>query len=331
MSRRGRTAVLCAASLFLLLLSVEILYLKQKEGGSPMQTEPAVPPGTLAGVTYSHTSGMVARVDFSITLSPQAILKTSYYPALEPKTAQDEDWYHPTIKENVPITPAQWTDVEQIVLELYPLMKPVPERRYEVPLPSWLDIRDGGDTTDLILTWDTEDGIRSTHYSMPNDRRIYTLIALLQELADPIGREIPRFDPPELIGFYIDQSGGLFSPEYSFQFTQESSVVYEEDAPYILYARFTPPGRNEAVWCDWTVPDAMWDDFAAFAREIGLENQPDGRSKKLECTLYYSDGKQTGKTVSQETAKQIQEYFTELALRLLEEQSYHKNQFTETQ
>ena len=27
-------------------------------------------------------------------------------------------------KENVPITAAQWSDVEQIILELYPLMEP---------------------------------------------------------------------------------------------------------------------------------------------------------------------------------------------------------------
>lgn len=285
-----------------------------------MHQEPAVPPGTLTGVTYSHTSGMFARMDFFITLSPQAILKTSYYPALEPESAQDEDWYHPSVKENVPISAAQWADVEQIVLELYPLMKPVPEQRHEVKLPSWFDIRDGGDTNDLILTWNTEDENRSISYYMPDDRRIHTLIALLQELADPIGREIPRYDPPELIGFYISQSETLFSQEYSFQLTRGPSLVYGEEAPYILYSRFTPPGRDQALWRDWTVPDALWDDFAALAREIGLENQPDGRSEKLCCTLYYSDGKQQSKKVDRETAEQIREYFTELALRLLKEQ-----------
>ena len=109
-----------------------------------MQQQPAVPPGTLAGVTYSHASGMVARADFFIILSPQAIVETSYFPALAPETAQDEDWYHPSVKKNVPITAAQWADVEQIILELYPLMQPIPERRLEGKPPSWLDVRDGG-------------------------------------------------------------------------------------------------------------------------------------------------------------------------------------------
>ena len=106
--------------------------------------KPAVPPGTLAGVMYSHSSGMCARADFSITLSPQVILETSYFPAFVPEAAQDKDRYHPSVKENVPITPAQWADVEQIILELYPLMKPVPERRHEVKPPPLVDVRDGG-------------------------------------------------------------------------------------------------------------------------------------------------------------------------------------------
>lgn len=285
-----------------------------------MQQQPAVPPGTLAGVTYSHSSGMVARADFFIILSPQAIVETSYFPALVPETAQDEDWYHPSVKKNVPITAAQWADVEQVILELYPLMKPIPEHRLEGKPPSWLDVRDGGGGTSLTLTWNTQDGTRSIKYYQPNDRRIHTLIALLMELADPVGREIPRYDPPELIGFYIDQSGTLFSQDYSFQFSRGPSLAYGEDPPYIIYARFTPPDQNQALWREWTVPDAMWDDFAAFAREIHLEEQPDGSSKTPNCTLYYSDDKQQEKKLDQETARQIQAYFTQLVLRLLDEQ-----------
>ena len=70
------------------------------------------------------------------------ILETSYYPALDPDTAEDENWYHPSTKENVPITAAQWSDVEQIILELYPLMEPIPKNRREVKLhrgsKSWM-------------------------------------------------------------------------------------------------------------------------------------------------------------------------------------------------
>ena len=93
--------------------------------------------------------------------------------------------------------------MEQIILELYPLMEPIPENRREVKLPPGIEVMDGGDSTSLILTWSTEDGTRSIRYDPPNDRRIHTLIALLEELADPIGREIPRYATPELSGFYM--------------------------------------------------------------------------------------------------------------------------------
>ena len=319
MNRAGKTAAGCAA--VLVLLAVAGYLIVHHPGNDPMKTqESAVPPGRLVGLVYSDSSSMLARSDFFISLSPQAILKTSYYPALDPETAQEEDGYHLSVKENVPITAEQWADVEQIVLELYPRMESIPERLHEVKLPPWLEVRDGVDTTSLTLTWNTENGTQSICYYSPNDRRIHTLIALLKELADPIGREIPRYDPPELIGIYIYQCGALFSPDYSFQFTQEPSVVYGEDAPYVLYTRFTPPGQNKVIWRDWIVPGGMWDDFAAFAREIHLEEQPDGRSKTLDCALYYSDGRQTRKKLDTATAKQIREYFTKLALQLLDAQ-----------
>ncbi len=329
MKQGRKVAVFCTVALALALIFVGYIDMRNQGGDlaklyggdAPMQQDPAVPPGTLSGVTYSHTSGMVARADFAITLSPEAILETSYYSALDPETAEDEDWYHPSTKENVPITAAQWSDVEQIILELYPLMEPIPENRREVKLPPGIEVMDGGDSTSLMLTWSTEDGTQSIRYYMPNDRRIRTLIALLEELADPIGREIPRYAPPELMGFYIGQSGALFSKDYSFQFDRELSDVHGEDAPYVLYARFTPPDRNREIWGQWTVPDTMWDDFAAFAREIGLEDQPDGRSEKLNCTLYYSDGSQQGKKLDKKMADQIRDYLMQLALQMPDEQA----------
>ena len=118
MTRGRKTAVFSVVGLFLLLAAAGYCFRGHQGGDSSIQKKSAVPPGTLTGVTYSHTSGMVARADFAITLSPEAILETSYYPALAPDTAEDEDWYHPSTKENVPITAAQWSDVEQIILEL---------------------------------------------------------------------------------------------------------------------------------------------------------------------------------------------------------------------
>ena len=194
--RQGRrAAVLCTAGLALILLFLGAFHLMQQGGDAPMQTESSMPPGTLTGVMYSDFGGMTVRNDFFIWLSPDAIVETFYYPEEPPKGV---GWHDRFEKENVPITAEQWTDVEQVVLELYPLMKPKPEPRIDLwsSLGRWLGgVKDEVSSSSITLIWDTEEGEQRIKYSSPNDKRISTLVALLKELADPIGREIPRYDP----------------------------------------------------------------------------------------------------------------------------------------
>lgn len=195
MKQGRRAAALCAAALALILLLSGALYLKQLGGGSSMQKESSLPPGTLTGVMYGYSGGMRVRNDFFIWLSPDAIVETFYYPEEPPKGV---GWHDPFEKENVPISAEQWTDVEQVVLELYPLMKPKPEPRIDLwsSLGRWLGgVQDEVSSSSITLIWDTEEGEQRIKYSSPNDKRISTLVALLKELADPIGREIPRYDP----------------------------------------------------------------------------------------------------------------------------------------
>ena len=194
--RQGRrAAVLCTAVLALILLFLGAFYLMQQGGNAPMQTESSTPPGTLSGVMYSYSGGMTIRNDFFIWLSPEAIVETFYYPEEPPKGV---GWHEQFEKEDVPITAEQWADVEQVVLELYPLMKPKPEPRIDLwsTLGRWLGgVKDEVSSSSITLIWDTEEGEQRIKYSSPNDKRISTLVALLKELADPIGREIPRYDP----------------------------------------------------------------------------------------------------------------------------------------
>ena len=160
-----------------------------------MQTEPDAPPGTLTGIMYSYPGGMEARSDFFIWLSPEAIVETFYYPEEPPEGVGFHEIFE---KENVPITAGQWEEVEQVVLELYPLMEPKPEPRIDLwsSLGRLLGgVKDGVSSSSITLIWDTEEGEQRIKYFSPNDKRISTLAALLKELVDPIGREIPRYDP----------------------------------------------------------------------------------------------------------------------------------------
>ena len=151
----------------------------------PQPTIPETPelPGTLVGVNYATGSGMMAHSEFHIRLNRQEVEYTEFWP---------EDQYVENIKagEHIPITEQQWADVETVILDLYQdgmleAYRPKPE-----PESNSMDafILDGGDYTNLSLVWETADGTEEIGYHWPGDRRVLTLIGLLQELADPQGR-----------------------------------------------------------------------------------------------------------------------------------------------
>ena len=190
-----KAAVVFTVVLFIFVATAGCFLIRRLGDNAEITQESTAPPGTLSGVMYGYSGGMRVRNDFFIWLSPDAIVETFYYPEEPPKGV---GWHVPFEKENVPITAEQWTDVEQVVLELYPLMKPKPEPEPTIDLWSILGRWLGGAKDDevssssITLIWDTEEGEQRIKYASPNDKRISTLVALLQELADPIGREIPR-------------------------------------------------------------------------------------------------------------------------------------------
>lgn len=144
-------------------------------------------------------------------------------------------------------------------------------------------------------------------------------MALLRELADPIGRDIPRYTPPVLCGIRMEQSGTLFSKAYVFALGRDASAPEGEEAPYTYRARFSRFGQPPVRLRQQKVPAALWEDFAAFAAKIGLEGQTTALWEKPCCTLYYADGSHKRKKLDKETAAQIREYLENLALQLLEE------------
>ena len=168
-----KAALFCAVTLVLSLMLGGCLEIgKQKN-----------PPGTLAGVTYQVGSGMSRGEDFFIRLSPEAILKTRYW-----LTPEEEEWSILT-KEDIPITAEQWSEVEELVLELYPSLEPEkgfldlllqPLRKL---LDRWFYLQDGGDIFTFSLTWSTEDGTREISYKQPNSSKYTELRSLLEELA----------------------------------------------------------------------------------------------------------------------------------------------------
>lgn len=316
--RKRKPIVLCTVLILAITFAVVCIYAGYKKDRAIEQGGTADPPGMLVGVSYNRTSGSVARRDFFIQLSPEKVVYSTYWPADEDYYANGEQ-YTPAVKENVAITKEQWADVEQIVLELYPQLEEIPEKRdhYNIPLPG-VHVLDGGDESNLTLLWDTGEAEKKIDYNLPNDRRTMTLLALLEELVDPVGREIPRYGPPVLSGIYVGQSG-CFWPErnYSFNLNRDLLSGDVEHSAYTLYASFYSLEESQKVHATLTVPEKEWDAFASFAAELGLEACPDVESDKQPyCALYYSDGRQQRKKLGRATAEQLRQYLTNLALRL---------------
>lgn len=148
-----------------------------------------IPPGTLVRLEYTRVRGTVAGEDFSLSLSPEEILWASYW-------AEEDGGYRPEETEHVPITPDQWAEVEQAVLDLYPALAPLvwqePDRLDQLQ-EEWTDVQmlDGGDRDEFTLTWQTGEGEEILSYAQPNDPGVLTLITLLEELA-LTGEQLPE-------------------------------------------------------------------------------------------------------------------------------------------
>ena len=134
-----------------------------------MQQNDTATPGTLAGISY-HYSTTFMGAEFSITLSTEAIKEANYWPSLDEGRIT---------KANVPITKAQWEEVERRVLRLYPLLKPMPENGPDPWVTTWMD----RPIFDLTLLWRTEWGIQKIRYYRPDSRHFEKLILHLATLA----------------------------------------------------------------------------------------------------------------------------------------------------
>jgi len=271
-------------------------------GCGKTQIVPTVPeektvPGALIGIHYSRTSGMIAGYDFEVRLNKDEIEYTSFYPG--DMGGQDAEE-----KTHIPITEKQWSDVETVLLDLSPVLEEL-ESVTGKPSTGEELLLDGGDHQSLSLVWQTEEGTEEIGYRWPSDRRVLTLIAMLQELADPIGREIPRYEPPELCKIYFTRDHRINRKrDYSFQLHW---TAYEEDPHWELIYYLGPGLDGGRVGLE----QADWDAFLTFAEATQLEYfpEPTKNDKRFTCTLTYTDGTYKNIVLNDETEQQLKQFF----------------------
>ena len=268
----------------------------------PVPTVPEKPsmPGTLVGVNYSTGGGMAHRTEFSIRLTKDEIEHTAYWPEDLDKTEMEE-------RSHVPITAQQWADVETVLLQLYGEGLLEEHRPATEKVSSDAFVLDGGDYTDLSLVWETDEGTEEISYYWPGDRRVLTLMDLLKELAEPIGREIVWYDPPQLDEIYFTRDHRVNTErDYSFQLHWAD---YEAE-PYWELTYYLGK-HGEVDQGHLRLEEADWEAFVAFAEEIQLEYFPTPTKDDplFICRVYYTDGSYKNLNINKETEQQLKQFF----------------------
>lgn len=272
---------------------------------TPTVPDTPVPPGRLIGVAYATGGGMMAGEDFQIHVNREEIEHTEFWPY----EYADEI----TVLEHIPITQQQWADVEAVILDMYQdgAIEAYPvTSKPELPFMDAF-ILDGGDYTSFSLVWETEAGPVEIGCYWPSDRRVLTLTALLQELADPQGREIPRYESPRLDEIYFTRKYRLNNKrDFSFQLHY---TAYDETDPHwelIYYLGKYGAVDNGHI----RMEEAHWDAFLALAEQLQLEYFPEATRTDdfFTCQLSYSDEKYKHIVLNDETEEQLKQFFMNL-------------------
>ena len=272
---------------------------KADPAGLPPAFTPELPevPGELIGVTKEYSAGsMEWGTEFDIDINAEEIVSCAYWD-------REGDMSEMTRKEHVPVTDAQWADVEKAVMDLWGNWEVIPESVLNKKPDPNIQVLDGGGYDRWWLTWKTADGTEKVRYYNPSDRRVVTLDEVLREIADPKGRTIEWYDPPYVNGAYYrnDKSG------FSFQCSRWD----EGDNGYRLIVYFEGIGGDSI---DDHAEDAFWEKvWPAFAW-LDVSKFEDGSyNDKIALSLYYSDGSQKTLKLDKSSADIIEPYLGSLA------------------
>lgn len=261
-------------------------------------------PGKLVGITYEYSAGsMVWGTEFNIDLTSDEILSCAYWDMGRNRSEM-------TTKENVPITNEQWEDIEKAVLDLWGVWEEIPEKVMNSKPDPDIQILDGGGYNRWWLTWETAEGTKKILYYYSNDRRITTLIDLLQNIADGGNRKITWYDPPVLTSAtYINDK-----TKCSFQCTLWDGY----DNGYRFIVRFDEGDQKVDIY-DHT-DDSIWEAAKPAFEWIDFDQYKDGSySKPITLNVTYSDNSYKCIVPDKEAVNIIEPYLRKLTLKYLEE------------
>lgn len=253
----------------------------------------------LTGVKYSSLVGMTYGEDFSIDIEKDRIVCARYF---RPTECDYEDI------SNVAVTPEQWDRIEAAVYAILPVLKvSTPKKHGLLSFFSLIEAKpvDGPNDFSFSLTWQSPNGSGETvSYQCPSDRRFSTLVSILMETANPIGREITYYDAPVINGLHVVNGSYGKKGFFSYQFTVDASSQNK----WNFFAYYEQDGEIRSFSSKFDA--AKWDEFSRSLSISDLETLKDASyGSKTTIKIYYSDSSQRVVRPDKDTLDQIRTAF----------------------
>ena len=196
-----------------------------------------------------------------------------------------------TVREHIPMSSVLWNALTEETEYLKEQLRPVKKNDLpKLPDPDMF-VLDGGDYQRLYLTWDIDGSEQTVQYYSPSGNRWYSVMAILHEMARPVGRDLCRIGETVITEFFLK------APEYSYQITP---VKDSDDYYFFVYGDKSDKDR---------VTREQWLTVREFLNGLDVSDFGSGKYEdKYFLRLNYNDGINKNLEINKNLAEQIREY-----------------------
>lgn len=251
----------------------------------------------LKRIRYGSSGGSMAHhSEFEIEADADEIIRTAYYSDCpfspeEEDLPSETDADEMTVKEHIPMDKALWQALAEEIGYLKEQLRPV-ENRKPLPFPAPdMFVLDGGDYQRLYLTWETDKGEDTVQYYPPSGNRWTSVIAIIREMARPVGRDLHRIGETRMTAFFLK------TPKYSYQITP---VQNTESFYFFVHGDSADTNR---------LTREQWNTVREFLEGIDISGYKRGKyESKYYLRLNYNDGINKELEISKKTAELIRAF-----------------------
>ena len=204
------------------------------------------------------------------------------------RTSGDDEM---TVREHIPMNKVLWDALTEEMEYLKEQLRPVKKTALPIlPDPDMFAL-DGGDYQRLYLTWENDGTEQTVQYYSPSGNRWYSVMAILHEMARPVGRDLCRIGETVMTEFMLK------APKYSYQITP----VRDSD-DYYFFVHGDESDKSRITREQWlTVRD--------FLNGLDVSDFGTGKYKdKYYLRLNFNDSINKGLEINKNVAEQIREY-----------------------